>query len=179
MRKPKYIISALAVIGAAVLLYFALTINNVRPGTPQAADIEGVINRFFFLIHEANVNGDCSVYREVLVDTQDYRPDEKTRQFVIQTLNKSSDFQPGYLSTMTADCMSYHQDPIRILAQQTQAPNSGSASYTPYQIALTSLTVRGNRATVTYETMASSDTATLIRVNGKWYISDMDAHAHF
>lgn len=111
MRLMRRKLSAIIVLILALTLFtalFFLSSDPIELNSPKAKEIRSTIENAFDLISLSHLNLDCSQYREVFIDTGDYKIiDKKQYVFIEQELGAGFAKDAGYLTAMRAKCEWY------------------------------------------------------------------------
>ena len=144
----------------------------------KSHEIEGIL----FCDPKSDVN----MLNEVYIDTSDYKPTNENKILITKYLGESANNQAGYLTFRKA----YHlwdrsgdgypqKSPPATPDNSTKiAPTEKPLHYCPDISSQPNLTfreiaIRENKAVVTYAAPGSLNEATLIKLDGQWYIANI------
>jgi hypothetical protein len=135
---------------------------------------------------------DVSRFPEVFIDTPDFKPDDRQKAMIQEMLGSEAVQKAGYLSYMQAYYLAWKEgarlmesvDLSQLSMQEKKdflEANSNKiltfARKDPIgEIALTfeSITIKGDRAIVRYDSPSAYREAILIKVDGKWFVATIN-----
>jgi len=200
MFRKKLLILVLTVCGIAALLVTLLYFSSgVRgdPGVPDTEDSQAIQQTFrdaYKLMDLAAQTFDVSEFPTVFVDNDDYALSEKQQEAVTQVMGVQTLDKAGYLTAMQAYYLAWGKGAAdleaamrdaeaegRVVTQEEMrelaAAHGNRVPALPRQegaetkLMFESIEIRGDTAVVRFDDGAALQEATLVKIEGRWYIS--------
>ena len=202
MSKRKILLFTIFVLGS--LVAFLVTLGTLGrtsvagpgvPDTPEARQIQAVINRAYELMAIAARTFDVSEFPTVFVDTPDYELSDRQQEAIDQVLGSKAVKSAGYLSAMQAYYLAWGEGAARletalekaeaeqrqITADEMHEIVEASGGRVPTlarqdpisetKLEFESIEIDGDKAIVRYDDGAALQEAELVKINGQWYIT--------
>ncbi len=195
MKKIKIIIPILIVV---ILIVVLITIANASTGfeDPEATKIIATMEHVYAVLDEVGQTGDVSQYTEVFVDTSDYTYSSSVKEFVGNVLGPIAAEKGGYLTAMQAKGIANSKgdqllkaaldkansenrdlttDELQQLIKENYGRLPGIKVQSDEKSILTykKLNIYRDKAIMTYDDGQALQEATLVKINDKWFVSNI------
>ena len=190
----------LALAVAGIVGFFALQsdAHTEIEDPAEAEEIERAIEKGYEAIGYASRTNDPSKLSEILVDTSDFRPTRKIREQIKKVYGAKAARKAGYLTAMETKYIlagigekkmqeildkarAENREVTRAEWQEIIQANGGTVPPEVYDdpnakqtFTFEKIEINGDRATVYYDDMAAYQKATLVKIDGKWFISNIE-----
>lgn len=191
-RNGYFLLSAIGIVILTIAIFlFIGWLNRPLPislNDPQSQPIEDVLTRSHEIedILFCDSNSDINMLSEVYIDTVDYHPNNQDKLLIAKYLGDSVSKQVGYLTFRKAYHLwsrsgdGYPQKTLPATPDYSTklAPTAKPIRYcpdssSPPTLIFRNIAIRDNKAVVTYDAPGSLNEATLIKLNGQWYITNI------
>jgi hypothetical protein len=192
-KRTKYVLlSAIGIIALGIAIFlFIGWVNRPLPVSlddPSSQPIKDVLAKSHEIegILFCDPKSDVNMLDEVYIDTSDYKPSNKNKILIAKYLGDSSSKQAGYLTFRKAYHLwdrsgdEYPQKYPSVTSDNSTkiAPTEKPMRYCPDissqpNLIFREIAIRENKAVVTYDAPGSLNEATLIKVDGQWYIANI------
>jgi hypothetical protein len=201
-------LTVLLVLVIAVLIGFQTFKANASNGlkdTPDTQEIMKAMEKGYDAIHYASQTNDPTKLSEIFVDTEDYKPSKDVKDDIEKIYGFGVAEKAGYLTAMEtkyiirgkvdkkmkATLEKAKAENRKISKEEWQEIIKENGGYAPpsmiyndpdtkTQLTYKKIEISDDKATVYYDDQAAYQKATLVRINNKWFISNIEPiYVHF
>lgn len=201
--RKKLLFFMVFIFALSALVYFQVwnaDASTILSEIPENQEIMKTIENGYSAIAYAAETTDVSLLPEVFLDTADYKPSDDVKKNVEQIFGDEIANNAGYLTSMQAKYLARgkaekymnaaiekakaeNRELTKQEFQQVIIDSNGVIPPDGYyksptgktQLSFERIEISGDKATVYYDDGAAYQKATLLKVNGKWFITNIEA----